>query len=221
MQTKKLKAPLTSPQLKLHKALFLWLLTLPLLVPIFAEAYDLRWGGTIGYGGAGVKQTVEIEGIPTGVQKSEGPGVASIFVENLLSDDFVIGGEHSFGFRFGPFSTGASFTGITGRWYVYGPAIFKVDESSATSTYFVKRYAPFYGFGSGVATAYLTRPDLAAAVSSSGVYIGFKGGADYSYQQDMIFRYEVIYNTTFMSSVSPASTLSEFALQFGIYYFYK
>ena len=195
---------------------------LVLFFPAFARAYDLRWGAGLGYGGAGVKQNVNVEGVRTDVQKSEGPGVATFFIENLVNDNLTLGAEHSFGFRYGPFSAGINFTGATSRWYVFGPAVFKVDESTTANTYFVKRYAPFYGFSGGIATAFVSRTnDLVGNISTSGVYLGFKGGVDYSYQQDMIFRYEAIYNTTFMSNVSPASSLNEFALQFAVYFFIK
>jgi hypothetical protein len=212
----KLKPPTTSLLLKSLSLVLTF-------VSISSYAYDLRWGATLGYGGAGVQQTDTVSGYSVSVQKSEGPGVGSLFVEDLMADNFVLGLESSFGFRFGPFSTGVFFTGINGKWYLYGPAIFRTDDNDGKdSSFYMKRYAPYYGFSSGVAQAHITREnDVVTSITSSGIYLGVRGGIDYSVDKDMTYRYEVLYNTTFMSNVSPSSTLTEFALQFGVYWFWK
>lgn len=200
------------------------LLGLFLVLTSYAQAYDLRWGGTIGYGGAGVSEKVGEGSTKTTAQKSEGPGVASFFVENLVSDDFMVGLEHSFGFRFGPFSAGVNFTGLLMKWYFWGPAIFRVDEgaSADNSTFFVNRYAPFYGFNTGVATAHVTRQnDVVDSISASGVYIGGRVGVDHSVQKDVSYRYEIISNTTFFSTAPDPPKLTEFALSFGVFFFFK
>lgn len=187
----------------------------------FASAKDIRYGGGFGFGGAGVKDTVLIEGNPTVVEKSEGPGVGSFFVENLLADDYILGLEYTVGFRLGPFSSGVSFLGATSKWYFFGPALFRSAKDETLSALYLKRYALFGGFGAGVAQSNLSRKgESFGAINASGFYFGPKFGVDYSYSKSVSFRYEFNYYSTFIASSPNAPTLTEFALLFGLVYFY-
>lgn len=211
---------------RLPKFSFITLLTLLLLsqtsnVQAKEKDRDIRYGFGIGYGGAGVKDTVDVNGTLISAEKSEGPGVGSLFVENLFDDNFSMGLEHSFGFRMGPFSAGVSFSGLTSRWYFYGPALFRVDASDERTTFFTKRYALYYGLGAGIANAYLNRTnDAVSNISASGVYFGPKLGADYSYSKQVGFRYEFSYLSTFISTAATSPKLTELALLFGVFYYY-
>lgn len=190
------------------------------LSPFCFAKNSLRYGFNLGLGGAGLSDTVKISGVPTVVQKSEGPGVGSVYVDNLISDDFSYGFECAFGYRFSPFTSGVSFTGLTSRWYVWGPALSEVSLSPEKTTLFSKRYAYFYGLGAGIASASINRRGEAVEnLTGSGLYFGPKLGADYSYSKKMSFRYEFQYYSTFLAT-SKDPTLTEFALQFGVFYFY-
>lgn len=179
-------------------------------------------GGALGFGGAGIKQTQVVDGKSIDAEKSEGPGVVSIFIENLLSDTSSFGFEHSRGFRLGPFSTGVSLTGMTHRFYLTGPAPYFPKIENGNNYIFSKQYVPYLGYGLGVATADVARSnDLTPSVTGSGVYLAFKGGMDYSMSPGKGMRYEIHYATTFMSAELPVTTVSEFALQVGWYFFWQ
>lgn len=178
----------------------------------------VKFGGSLGFGGSGIQQAVQVNGATSVVERSEGPGTIYLFAERLMSDYFSLGLEHSRGFSFGPFSTGSSFTGFAGRYYYLGPAP-SVGAVSATETVLVvRRFTPFAGLATGIAEAEIKRDnDLVRSVSGSGIYIGLRTGADYPLAAGIGIRPEMTYSTTFFQSPTLPSTLSEFSLQCGIY----
>ena len=182
---------------------------------------DIRYGFGLGFGGAGVKDTVNLNGVPTVIQKSEGPGVGTVFVDNLISDSSSLGLEYSFGFRLGPFSAGVSFFGLTWRNYIFGPALFHIDDSDEKTTLYSKQNAWYYGLNTGVATAAITRTnDQVQSLSATGFYLGPKIGIDHPVSIQLSYRFEFEYLSTFFATAPKAPSLSKFALQFGIFYFY-
>ncbi len=183
-----------------------------------AQASDWRLGASIGYGGAGLSSTANVDGTLTSVSRSEGPGMASVFVDELLTDYLDFSLEHIRGFRLGPFSSGVSFTGMAFRWYFWGPAPNGNPDTKTETTLFVRRYTPFVGLATGVALADISRTnDLVPRVTGSGAYIGIRLGADYPIRPGFGIRPQITTSTTFFSSVSPPTKLSEFALECGFY----
>ena len=182
---------------------------------------DIRYGFGIGFGGAGVKDTVNLNGVSVEVEKSEGPGVGMVFVDNLISDSSSLGLEYSFGFRLAPFSAGVSFFGVTWRSYVFGPALFHIDDSEEKTTLYAKKNAWYYGLNTGVATASITRTnDQVQNISATGFYFGPKLGIDHPVSKQLSYRFEFQYLSTFFATAPKAPSITEVALQFGIFYFY-
>jgi hypothetical protein len=189
------------------------------ILPLGAMAIDIRVGGSLGFGGAGLTKSVLVSSRSTLVSRSEGPGVFSLFAETLLTDKSTFGVEHSRGFGLGPFSSGVSFTGIMWRRYFLGPVPSVIPSKDGRSTLFIKRYIPFVGLASGVAMADISREqDQVGNVKGTGVYFGTKFGLEYPLSRGMGIRPEIIYNMTMMNSSPIPSSLSEFALQCGFYY---
>ncbi len=182
-----------------------------------ANARDWRVGTSIGFGGTGIAKPVRVNGTLVNIERSEGPGVFSVFGETLLSDKMNGGIEHSRGFRLGPFTSGLSFTGIYLRYYFFGPAPAMVKSAGAgESTILYRKYSLFLGGTSGVAQGKVSRSgDQVPNVSGTGVFMGIRMGADYMLSPKHGIRPELIYNTTFMASETNAPTLSEFAIQCG------
>lgn len=185
-----------------------------------ARAGDWRIGGAIGLGGTGITSSPNVNGEKTLVPRSESPGIFSIYVDYLLSDRVGLTAEHIRGFRLGPFSSGVSFTGVGTRWYFLAPAPSTPKTSGTKTSILVKRLIPFVGLGAGVATGTISRDeDQAPTVSGSGVYLGFRGGVDYSLAPGWGLRPELTTLATFSSSTIPPSSVSEFGLQVGLYFY--
>jgi hypothetical protein len=193
-------------------------------------AGDWKFGVSLGWGGTGISKNVAIDedGVPdpngrspTGeesavsVARKEGPGMLAVFAEKQLSDRFTFGLEHARGFRLGPFSSGVSFTGLSGRWYVFGPAPTIPADAGSETTLVIQRLALFVGLAAGVASGEANREDdLVQTLSGSGVYTGFRIGIDYPLAPGIGLRPEIAASS---SLLSPA-TVSEFALRVGLYF---
>ena len=190
-------------------------------------ASDYRWGVSIGYGRTGMSSTQPLTSGAIGtVSRADGPVVASIFVDTLLSDSFGLGFEHSRGVNFVPFSAGVSFTGFVSRWYFMGPAPAMMDSPSE-STILIKRFVPFYGLTVGLAQADIQRDvnDGAPTVSGSGMFFGMRLGADYPTKLGQGIRPELVVSTTQYSSMFatakttyPAPLIQAFSLQCAWYF---
>lgn len=193
-----------------------------------AALNDWRWGFSFGFGGVGVSNTQALTDGTTGtVSRSEGPVVVSLFVDTLVSDNFGFMLEHSRGVNFLPFSTGVSFTGFVGRYYFLGPAPSMVAAPEGGSSLLIQRFVPYVGGAAGLAQANVQRDstDLAPLVSGSGVYFGFRAGADYAQGPGRGLRGELAYSTTAFSkmfsttsSTSEPAQLDEFALRCSWYF---
>ncbi len=190
-------------------------------------ASDYRWGVSAGYGGTGISSTQPLSNGAIGtVQRSDGPVVASVFVETLLSDYFGLAFEHSRGVNFVPFSAGVSFTGFVSRWYFLEPAP-AMSAAPSGSTILIKRFVPFYGIAVGLAQADIQRDvnDGAPTVSGSGMFFGMRLGADYPTKLGQGIRPELVVSTTQYSSMFataktayPAPLIQEFSLQCAWYF---
>jgi hypothetical protein len=136
-----------------------------------------------------------------------------------------MGFEHMRAIGLGPFSSSASLTGITTRWYFFGPAPSVVAPTAGGTSLFIKRYSLFVGITAGVAQATLERDDqVIAVISGSGAYGGMKIGADYPTGQGTGLRPELSYASTtftqsFSSSIAPP-TLTQFSIGCSWYYYY-
>lgn len=189
-----------------------------------AHASDWRIGATLGLGGAGIDSAAQIDDgqgdggqLTVPVSRNEGPGVASIFVDRLLSDRYTLGFEHIRGFRFGPASSGVSFTGVMWRWYWSGLAPSVISAGDGGSILLVQRFTPFVGLMGGIAQGTVDRQsDLVPQVNGSGVYMGLKLGADYPLSPGITLRPEISTAGTFLSQGATQTTLKLFALQCGI-----
>jgi hypothetical protein len=203
---------MTQQQLLKKQWFFLFI---PLLISFPLKAH-WQWGLGIGFGGTGVEKQVETEELGrTVAKKSEGPGMFHIVAETLWGPRFVIGFEHSRGFRMGPFSTGIGFTSATLRWHYLGAAIQSRRQNESVSL-FVKKWSPYTGGSFGLAAGTVNREgDQVPSVSASGVHFGLKNGVDYAYRPGMNFRWEVSYSTTFFQAQTFPATLSEFSLWMG------
>lgn len=172
-----------------------------------ASAADRRWGLSVGYGGEGVTASVNNNGVTQSASRSEGPLVLGIFVEQLMSDTFVFGIEHVRGVSLLPATSEAWFMGVLGRWYFFGQAPSTAHAPDNTSTILVKRFVPFLGFSAGFAQANIERQGEAVGnVAGSGLYLGFRVGADYMMAPGRGIRPELITSSTdFSSSFANAS----------------
>lgn len=189
------------------------------LISVTAWA-DVRVGAALGYGGAGIQQTVDVGGVNEAVSRAEGPGMLNLFVDFPVSDKWSVALESELGFRLGPFSSGAQFTGVAARYYFWGsePGSIRGDSSASI---FVRRYTPFIGMQTGVAVASIHRAeDQVPSVYGSGVYFGIKMGFDYPLNFRWGIRPEITYAYTFYSQATPPTVLSEFAAQCGVYYYF-
>jgi hypothetical protein len=190
-----------------------------ILLNAFNAQSKMRGGVGLGLGGTGITKQVETEELGiTVAEKSEGFGMIHFFVEDIWRMRYVVGLEHSRGFRMGPFSSGVGFTSATFRWHYLrtAPSVSKVDDIS--STFFVKRWSPYTGGTAGIAFGEIRREgDKIPRVSSSGVHFGLKNGVDYLYRPNIGLRAEVSYATTFFQAPVFPARMTEFSLWLGIF----
>ncbi len=181
---------------------------------------NYRFGFAVGFFGIGV--TADASGF-TQVPRSEGPLVASVFVEMLLTDKISLGFEHYRGVSLAPFSTAASFTGLVSRYYFMGPAPSMVPLSDGQSSLFVKSWTPFAGISAGYAQATISRDnDQVPTVSGSAGYVGVTGGADYLLKPGVGIRPEVVIASSQVpaafSSVAQPPELTLLSIQCGMFF---
>jgi hypothetical protein len=203
------------------KSLIRSVLPIGILLTFQAAHSEYRVGGTLGLGGTGLISDQKISDVVVEVERSEGPGVFGIFLEYLTSDTTSVAVGHTRGFNLGPFSSGIGFTGVTWRKFFFGPAPSMVSSKEERSTLLIQRYALFSGVEVGVADGSTYREnDALPNASASGLFMGFHGGCDYQTSPGIVQRYEVVYSTTPVSTGSLKKSLTEFALQFGVYFIF-
>ncbi len=186
--------------------------------PAIAKSSRYRLGGSLGFGGSGVTQVATVQDQLTIVERSEGPAVISIFADRLLSDFFSLGIEHTRGVNFAPFSMGSSFTGVSARWYFWGPAASVGDTEGEKPLLLIRRFTPYVGGAVGAAMATIKRDnDLVPSIEGSGVYFGIRLGADYPLAPGIGIRPEFLYSTTIFQSPTLSSSLSEYSLGCGLF----
>ena len=185
-----------------------------------AAAADLSVGASLGFGGGGISSLTTINSSTTTVNRSEGPGTFSFFVDYLIHEHFTLGVEHLRGFRLEPFSSGVSFTGVTGRWYFMAPAPNLQKTSLTESTLHFKRFTPFLGLSTGVASGTIHRDrDLVPDITGSGVYFGYRLGLDYQIAPGFGLRPEIAVLNTLSSAASPKNQVAGFTGQLGIFFY--
>jgi len=206
-------------------ALSAMLLTILTIIPRPANATsDYRYGVAVGYGGEGLVTTATTTtGQTEQVTRSDEPLMLEIFLDKYLSDNFLLSFSHSRGVSVSPLTSGISFTGISGIWYLLGPVSAVTADSG--SSIFVKRWAPFAGVSTGFAQAVLTRPgDPVPTVNGSGAFLGIRLGFDVPTSPGHGIRPELVYSSTsyLQSFAAPAATtppvLTQFSLQCGWYF---
>lgn len=181
---------------------------------------DFIYGFMGGLGGSGINKTVEVEGIDIDVSRSEGPGIVGLSIETFIHDRWSMSLGHRRGFRLGPFSMDISFTGLTFRRYFYKPTPV-LPRNGLGSAVSIQTWAPFVGFGSGVALGETDRDTKGEQIPNldfSGVFFGFHTGVDYHWKPGIILRPEIFYSQTFMDSSLTAATISEFGLVLGVHF---
>ncbi len=187
-----------------------------------ADAGDNRILGGLGYGGAGINQNItSSNSLAAGqaVHRSEGPGVFMIGVERIMSEQTTVSIDHTRGFRLAPFSSGVSFTGFSGRYY-FGSIPWGAKEITHEPTLTVIGPHFYVGVGAGLALGSISRPgDLVPDVTASGVYFGFRGGADIPLDSHGFgIRPELMISQTMSSTIPDPSSLSLFSLGCQLYF---
>jgi hypothetical protein len=187
-------------------------------------ASDYRLGFSMGYGGGGIQIQQNLSPDPTleqlfTVKRSQGPGVFSVFVDQMIDDRFGISLEHFRAFTLAPFSSKVHFTGVAGRYYIT-PAISAPTSSTTDTVMRVKRFAFFAGLSTGVALGTVVlEGDQVPEVSSSGIYFGAKLGADYALSNSVGLRPEISYAMTLVSQGATPSNMLQFGVSIGVFLF--
>lgn len=211
-----------SQLLRSHKNFLLIFIILQCLIIHEASAGiklpDLVYGGFIGFGGSGIEKTVVIEGTKYDLARSESPGMMGISAEAFISNKWSLAFSHRRGFRLGPFSTGAFFTGAIARRYFYNPPPF-IPSTKLQNAITMQTWAPYIGLGSGIAHASTVREgDVISKVSSSAVYVGIHIGFDYQISPNLILRPEIFTSSSFMDVTETPATLEEFGVVCGFHF---
>jgi len=209
--------------LKINKLfIFGCFLSFLLLSPfVFAKSGQWTYGATLGLGGTGIRSSAEVEGATTQVERSESPGAFSLFADRTINDYWTASFEHIRGFRFGPISSGLSFTGVGTKWYFWSPAPNYTDVPAESSHIHIQQLTPFIGLSTGIASGSIKRAnDKVSSVSGSGIYLGGRSGFDYTIEPGFGIRSEGSLSFTFTYAEKPATTLAEFSLRIGVFFYY-
>ncbi len=180
-----------------------------------AFALELNLGASVGVGSGGVTTQLAPIAIarPISVSRSEGPGAASIFVDIVVDDRWMIFIDHLRTFRPSPVTSGFSQTDLGARWYFLGPPpmVSKSDHPELRLT--LSGWSPFVGLSAGYGVASITREgDLFPLVQGDGLMLGFSAGVDFSMSRGFGLRPEV---TVSQSVTSPS--LGSYLIGVGIY----
>ncbi len=168
-----------------------------------------------------MKTSAEVDGIDTNVDRAEGPGTISIYADRIYNDYWTLSLEHIRGFRFGPLSSGLSFTGIGGKWYFWSPIPSFPVLSPESTHLFIQQFSPYLGAMVVAASGSIYRGnDKVSTVSGSGMYFGLRGGMDFLLQPGFGLRGETSLSTTLSYSEKPQTTLTEFSIRVGFLFFY-
>lgn len=178
-----------------------------------------RAGLGLGFGGAGIqKQVTQEDGRKVVVERAEYPGTMHFFADTIVLPKWVAGVEHARGARLGPFSSGVSFSSIYLNHYFLSPApeVIKVKD---TDLLFISRWAPYAGGSAGIAEGTITREaDKVPTVSSSGVFLGIRGGFDYLYKPNIGLKAEMTVSATFFQTESAPALMGYFSMWLGVYF---
>jgi hypothetical protein len=189
-----------------------------------AGASDYRMGFSLGYGGGGIQIQQNLSPDSTvpllyTVKRAQGPGVVSLFVDQMIDDRFGVSLEHFRAFTLAPFSSKVHFTGVAGRYYIT-PALSAPVEASGDTVMRVRRFAFFGGLATGIALGTVVlEDDQIPEVSSSGIYFGAKLGADYALSNRVALRSEVTYAMTLLSQGKNPSNMLLFGANVGVFFF--
>lgn len=182
-----------------------------------AHAFQWRFGAGLGFGGTGLSKQADVGSETVVVDRSEGPGYGVMYVDRPIAQNYSVSIEHARGFRLGPFSAGVGFTGGTLRYFYLTP-VQTLAEGDQPSTFTLRQWAPYVGFGTGIAQGTIFREaDQVNDITDSGVYIGLKAGADYLLGPRVCLRTELIVSATLSSSSNRPGSMSEFGIVSGVY----
>lgn len=202
-----------------YSAYFL-ILGLALMTGVQVHASDFRLGFSLGYGGSGLTKnmsvTANFEKMDVIANRDEGPGAFSLFADMPINDFFLASVEHFRGFRLGPVSSGVSMTGFVGRWYFLEPLPSYPMISESESRVFIKSFVPFVGATIGIGMGTIVRSgDLITDLDGSGLYVGWRMGADYPVMPGIGVRPEIFYSSTIFSDAK----VTGFAVQCAVYFY--
>ncbi len=179
---------------------------------------DFIYGISAGFGNQTLNKDVTVEGDVYSLSRTEGPLMLGISIETFIHEKWSVALGHRRGGRMGPFSMGIGFSGFTVRRYFKNPAPFIPHKDMATS-FVVRGWAPFAGFGTGVAHGSASREgEVVKTISSSGVYFGAHFGVDWQWKSNLILRPELFYNTTIMSDSTVPASMNEMGLLVGFHF---
>lgn len=179
---------------------------------------DFIYGVGFGYGNHTMDKEVTVEGDKYNLSRSETPGMLSISVETFITDRWSVGLSHRRGFQMGPFSIGVGFTGIIARRYFMNPTPVLASDKLQSSI-IVQGWAPFAGFGFGIAEGSISREgEVVDTISTSGFFVGGHLGLDYQISPNLILRPELFYSTTLMNVSEVPSSLNEMGLILGLHF---
>ena len=189
--------------------------SLAIVAPSHAMAGEFHVGVSLGVGSGGVSTyaTNAIYYNPTLVNRTEGPGVVSGFVEWTLGDRLMMSIEHMRFISLSPLTSGFSNTSLVVRWYPFAPSL-TLDSQAVTENHiFLTGWTPFVGLTGGYAQASISRSnDAFPEVQGNAISVGARLGVDTLITPGLGFRPELIYSLSNSNSV-----LAAFAVQVGIY----
>ena len=187
--------------------------------PAFAS---YKVGGTIGFGGTGIVSDVDIQSTTVTVRRSDSPGVGAFFFEYDLSSDWSVAFTHTRGFALSPFSSGVAFTGVSWKWFYADPAPSFVGSPAGKSTLLLTQLSPYVGPEIGHASGVIHRQnDLVEEINASAVFFGLRAGVDYQSRPNWVTRIEFSSAMTPPSSGFVKSSLSEFAISYGLHFIFE
>lgn len=180
---------------------------------------EIRAGAGFGFGGVGLSQNNQVNGAVLKVERSEGPAVATFFVEKVFAHTWTFGLEHSRGISLGPMTSGANLTGVHWKWFYLGPATVTSPPGPGSSLLVIRRLAPYAGFSMGMITADIRRAgDQAAYADGSSLFGGIRLGADHSMGAGWGLRYQLSVSGSLFADSAKSTQLSEFGLTGGIFH---
>jgi hypothetical protein len=189
---------------------YIWINLLTMMLTNLSGAVTIKISGTYGVGNFAVTHESQT--------KSEGPSSFGMGLDVDLNSRFSLGAEHLRSLSISPLGTSVGFTGLTTRWYPFGPVPNSLDFSAPypRARVLQRGFFPYLGWGVGFTQASIPGNNEEPNLVALNLSLVNKFGFDYPILGLWGWRTEITFGIPFWGSGKAQFT----TLNTGLYFFW-